>query len=150
VSSRQDERFLNYSLAGLLPQESRFVLDAELHVFSQLAPLSENCTIVEQQQLTAVEFDILSTVLSQHPYYCPLVNLLAAYRHSSVERCLPLLTRALEEGELEYVMRPVRGLVSRVRAKLRPFGLDIRSMLETGYMLLPDDKPVRQNGGRRS
>jgi len=34
-------------------------------------------------------------------------------------------------------MRPVRNLLGRARLKLRPFGIDIRSMIQKGYMLIP-------------
>ena len=41
-------------------------------------------------------------------------------------------------------MRPVRNVLSRVRFKMRSFGIDITSILETGYILMV--KPQLQQG----
>jgi hypothetical protein len=46
--------------------------------------------------------------------------------------------RALDEGDIDDIMRPVRNLLHRARIKLHRFGLDVRSIQETGYMLVHD------------
>ncbi len=136
--SEAQKRFISYSLSNLLPEDSKLVLDNELRILSELRPLGEACDIVEQQQFTDQEWILLCTVLASHPYYCPFADLLSAQTGKSLEKCQRVINRALEEGDIDVVMRPVRNILSRCRLKTRPFGLDIRSMIETGYVLMPD------------
>ncbi|MEO6891597.1 MAG: hypothetical protein ABI324_21625, partial [Ktedonobacteraceae bacterium] len=49
-------------------------------------------------------------------------------------------------GGFEQEMRPVRNVVSRTRLKLLSIGVDVISILETGYMLHPP--PVRPRKSR--
>ncbi len=142
--SESQERFISYSLSNLLPEDSKLVLDNKLRILSQLRPLDEACSIVEQQQFSDQEWVLLREVLATHPYFCPFANLLAAQTGTSLEECQRVVNRALEEreeGDLDTVLRPVRNTLSRCRLKTRHFGLDIRSMIETGYMLMPDNRP---------
>ena len=136
--SELQERFISYGLSNLLPEDSKLVLDNELRILSELRPLGEACNIVEQQQFTDQEWILLCMALASHPYYCPFADLLAAQTGRPLEKCQRAVNRALEEGDIDAVMRPVRNTLSRCRLKTRPFGLDIRSMIETGYVLMPD------------
>ena len=53
---------------------------------------------------------------------------------------LSQLVGQLHEAQLEGVwdqeMRPVRNVLSRTRLKMRTFGIEIASILETGYVLM--------------
>jgi len=49
---------------------------------------------------------------------------------------------AHESGEWDALMCPMRNVLSRLRLKLRPFGIEIVSLVEVGYALVP----ARQRG----
>ncbi|MBO0796613.1 MAG: hypothetical protein J2P36_37490, partial [Ktedonobacteraceae bacterium] len=55
---------------------------------------------------------------------------------AAIERCRQRLQDAQEMGVWDLEMRPVRNVLSRTRHKTRVIGLDISSILETGYLLM--------------
>ncbi len=55
---------------------------------------------------------------------------------TAVARCRERLQEAQESGVWDQEMRPVRNVLSRTRLKTRTFGIEISSILETGYILL--------------
>ncbi len=55
---------------------------------------------------------------------------------TTVERCRQRLQEAQEAGVWDQEMRPVRNVLSRTRLKTRAFGIEISSILETGYILM--------------
>ena len=59
---------------------------------------------------------------------------------TTVEHCRQQLQEALEAGVWDQQMRPVRNVLSRIRYKMRSFGIDITSILETGYILMVTEK----------
>ncbi|MBO0792593.1 MAG: hypothetical protein J2P36_16820, partial [Ktedonobacteraceae bacterium] len=86
------------------------------------------------------------------PYYCPYEVMYASFYNGKVsdkvvERCRRRLLEAQEEGIWDQEMRPVRGALSRARLKLRPFGIDISSILSTGYILMVGDMRSPVVGG---
>jgi hypothetical protein len=95
--------------------------------------------IVEQQHLTDNEFYLLLEVFASFPYYCAFENLLSVQTGRSVDKCSVELIRARAEGEWDFLMQPVRNMLSRSRIKLRSFGLDVRSIMDTGYILMRDN-----------
>lgn len=147
MPSETHERFSSYSLSGLLPENHALVLDHELRVLTQFQTVGQACTIVEQQQFTDQEWELLCALIETYPYYCPFAHLLAAKEGKSLSRCEQVVNRALNEGDINEVMRPTRNILSRVRLKLHCFGIDIRSMIETGYMLLPDKQQAAAKKG---
>lgn len=54
-----------------------------------------------------------------------------------IERMRQQAYEARESGEWDALMRPMRNVLSRIRLKLRPFGIKIVSLLELGYALVP-------------
>ena len=56
------------------------------------------------------------------------------------KRARQQLQEALEAGVWDQQMRPVRNVLSRIRYKMRSFGIDITSILETGYILMVTEK----------
>ena len=98
-----------------------------------------------QQQFTAGEMSVLMPLLEAFPYYCPYEVLLASFQYGNVteatdERCRQHLQEAQEEGIWDQEMRPMRNVLSRARLKLRSLGIEISTILETGYILknVPD------------
>jgi hypothetical protein len=94
-----------------------------------------------QQQFTASELSLLLPLLEQFPHYCPYEVMFASFYNGvitedTIEHCRIRLQDALEDGCWDQQLRPVRNVLSRIRFKLRGFGLDIVSILETGYILM--------------
>ncbi len=54
-----------------------------------------------------------------------------------IERMREQAYEARESGEWDALMCPMRNVLSRVRLKLRPFGIKIVSLVEVGYALVP-------------
>ncbi len=54
-----------------------------------------------------------------------------------IERMRRRWYAAQEEGVADSVLRPVRNVLSRVRLKVQAMGLDVVSLLDLGYQLLP-------------
>jgi hypothetical protein len=42
----------------------------------------------------------------------------------------------MDYGTWDHEMRPLRNVLSRTRLKIKDFGMDILSILETGYILM--------------
>jgi hypothetical protein len=101
-------------------------------------------TITEQQLFSPGEMFVIQALLENAPDYCPYEVVLAAITGKSVERCRARLGEADEEGAIDALMRPVRNLLARCRLKLRPFGIQVRSMVHTGYLLVPLKSGIRE------
>ena len=87
---------------------------------------------------------VIETLLTNYPDYCPYEVVLSAMMDKSLEKCRERVLWGLEEGAVDVVVRPARNLLGRARLKLRPFGIDIRSMIQIGYMLTPLKKKIRE------
>ena len=126
-------RFKRFTLPKLLPTASILLLDTEQGVLSLLT----EGTITEQQLVSPSEMYVIEALLSNHPDYCPYEAVLSAMTGKSLEQCRERVLWGLDEGAIDVVMRPVRNLLGRCRMKLRPFGIQVRSMIHTGYVLVP-------------
>ena len=76
--------------------------------------------------------------------------MLASFAHrmiteATIERSRVRLQEAQDEGLWDYTMRPVRNVLSRTRLKMRSVGVEIASILETGYVLM--ELPARKRRG---
>jgi hypothetical protein len=133
----QDARFISYQLSKLL--DGMIVFDSETQTVTLLAQeQEEEPRIIEQQRFTDQEFDVLRVIFDHYPDYSPLAYLLASQSARALHRCQDEVQRALEDGDIDEVMRPVRNLLHRARIKLHRFGLDVCSIQETGYLLVLD------------
>lgn len=148
-----DEAIMHFELADLLPAEQALALNTRL---GTLALLSNNSaaaypTLLVEQQFSGSEMSMLIPLLQSYPHYCPYEVLLASFNcgnttDANVERYRLRLQEAQFAGVWDYEMRPVRNILSRTRFKLREFGIEISSILETGYILiyLPMRKTARE------
>ena len=137
----EQKRFTSYTLLV----EGTLVFNGETKTVTLLASQEQQeRTVTEQQRFTDQEFVIMETVFGQYPDYCPYADLLCAQSMRLLQHCQYEVLRALDEGHIDDLMRPVRNLLHRVRIKLRRFGLDVRSIQETGYLLVLD-----RNGFKR-
>ena len=144
------ESIRHFSLQDALPAGHTLALNIELATLSYISSGGEAPQLVAQQQFTASELSILLPLLDSYPYYCPYEVLYASFYNGNiteaiVARCRQRLQNALEIGTWDQEMRPLRNVLSRTRLKLRTFGLNIASILETGCILrlMPAEMPAR-------
>jgi hypothetical protein len=130
-------------LENLLPQDQILALNTRLGTLALLAVDQANShpSLLAEQQFSSSEMSVLVPLLQSHPHYCPYEVLLASFNCGnttdiSVERYRLRLQEAQFAGVWDYEMRPVRNILSRTRFKLRDFGIEISSILETGYILI--------------
>ena len=125
----------------MLPEGQTLVLNTALGTLSLLSNGETLPRLLIQQQFTCSELSLLLPLLEQFPHYCPYEVMFASFYNGAItedtiERCRIQLQEALEDGCWDQQLRPVRNVLSRIRFKLRGFGLDIMSILETGYILM--------------
>ncbi|SRR6266571_3130762 len=139
----------HFPLPGLLPEGQVFALNMHLGTLSQLGVSpDQQPRIIREQRFTESEVCILVPLLSSYPHFCPYELLHASFNSHDVTkeqivRSRERLHQTQEEGLWEYEMLPIRNMLSRVRLKLRDFGLDITSIHEVGYILLGDLRILR-------
>ena len=142
VTTTQDAEIIRYfTLQGALQEGQTLVLNTALGTLSLLSNGDTMPRLLIQQQFTASELSLLVPLLEQFPHYCPYEVMFASFYNGiitedTIERCRVQLQEALEAGCWDQQLRPVRNVLSRIRFKLRGFGLDIISILETGYILM--------------
>jgi hypothetical protein len=136
-----NEEILYFSLEGTLPAGHTLVLNTRLGTFSYLSRGIDRPRLEIQQQFTSSELSLLCPLLEMYPHYCPYEVMFASFYNGTitdaiVEQYRQRLYEALEADVWDQQLRPIRNVLSRTRIKLRPFGIDISSILETGYILL--------------
>jgi hypothetical protein len=132
------QRFKHFCLQALTGDRV-LVLNGEQCILSAVA----EGEIVEQQMLAPSEMYVIEELLKTYPEYCPNEVLLSAMTGQSIERCQEKVLWGQEERAVDAVMRPVRNLLGRCRMKLRPFGVEIKSLTNMGYVLIPIKGRVR-------
>jgi hypothetical protein len=135
------EEVLHFSLQGLLPMGHTLALNTTLGTLSHLVCKQDRPHMLMEQQFTTSEICVLMPLLESYPYYCPYEVLLASFTsgrvtETTIARCRKRLQEAQEAGVWDQEMRPVRNVLSRTRLKTRAFGIEISSILETGYILM--------------
>ena len=140
---QSDDDILHYTMEELLPVGHTLAMNVLLGTLSLIANDSTlpYPRMVAEQQFTMSELSLLLPLLNSHPHYCPYEVLLANFNHrmiteATIERSRKRLQEALDEGVWDQEMRPVRNVLSRTRLKMRSFGVEIASILETGYVLM--------------
>ncbi|HZU00424.1 MAG TPA: hypothetical protein VFA10_12210 [Ktedonobacteraceae bacterium] len=135
------EDILHFSLQGVLPSGHLLAVNPLLGTLSYIVNEDHHPRLIMQQQFTAGEMSVLMPLLEAYPYYCPYDTLLASFQYgnvteATVERCREHLQEAQEEGIWDQEMRPMRNVLSRARLKLRTFGIEVSTIVETGYILM--------------
>ena len=145
------QEMLYFAPGGLIPAGHTLVLNRELGTLSHLSKGTDRPRLVMQQQFTSSELSLLLPLLELFPDYCPYEVMFASFYNGTitdetVELSRQRLYEALERGTWDQQLRPLRNVLSRTRMKLRPFGIDISSILETGYILMitvrPDSREI--------
>lgn len=141
--SQADEAIIHFELANLLSEDQTLALNTRLGTLTLLTQdtASTRPTVLVEQQFTSGEMNILLPLFQNHPHYCPYEIILASFNtgtvtEAAIERYRLRLQEAQFAGVWDYEMRTVRNVLSRARLKLRDFGLEISSILETGYLLI--------------
>lgn len=137
-----DETIIHFELANLLPDDQILALNSRFGTLSLLTSQSETThpVLLGEQQFSSSEMSVLIPLLQLYPHYCPYEVLLANFNcgntaEETIERFRLRLQEAQFAGVWDYEMRPVRNILSRTRFKLRDLGIEISSILETGYIL---------------
>jgi hypothetical protein len=144
---KQDsENIMHFSLMDALPVGDTLALNRSLGTLSYISCTEGRPMLVQQQQFTDGEMRVLLPLIEQFPYYCPYEIMFASFyngntNEKTVARCRERLQEAMYEGIWDQEMRPVRNVLSRTRLKMRTFGFDISSILETGYILMFESRP---------
>jgi len=137
-----EERILHFSLQEALPSSPHTLpLDLGYRTLSALSCTDERPLLLQQEQFTVGEMSVVLPLLESFPYYCPHELLFAHFYNGHISdkivaHCRQHLQESAEAGLWDQEMRPVRSALSRARLKLRPFGIDISSILATGYILM--------------
>lgn len=150
ISRSEIERILYFDLQSALPEGHVLALNIRLGTLSYLRTGQGKwpCMLAEQQ-FTSGEISLLQPLLEHYPYYCPHEVMFANFYNGmvterTIARARQRLQEALDYGTWDHEMRPVRNVLSRARLKLKDFGLDVLSILETGYILMVTAKPVEE------
>ncbi|GHO49196.1 hypothetical protein [Ktedonospora formicarum] len=142
--TEKDHEGMVFVLEGLFPPATTLIFNPILGTLLLLAIQAKGGTnipvLVKEEQFTTAEICVLLPILQSFPYYCSYATLLASLNwgrvtESTTAQAHERLQEATEAGTWDAEMRPVRNLLSRVRPKLRRCGIEIASILETGYML---------------
>jgi hypothetical protein len=138
-----DEAIIHFELPNLLPEDQTLALNTRLGTLALLTsnPETVHPILLDEQQFSSSELSVLVPLLQMHPHFCPYEVLLASFNNgntdeATVARFRLRLQEAQFAGVWDYEMRPVRNILSRTRFKLRDFGIEISSILETGYILI--------------
>jgi len=132
---------VHFSLKGLLPAGHMLALNLALGTLSLISNTTDGAKLTAEQQFTNSEICVLRPMLESYPHFCPYEVLLASFNsghvtEQAIDRCRQRLQEAQEEGVWDQEMRPIRNVLSRTRLKMHTFGIDIFSILETGYVLM--------------
>src|SRR5690348_3240626 len=132
-------KFEYHSLSEILPEGLQLAVHTGEGLTSGgiLTVLPAGAQIVGQELVSNQELWVLMALLSDFPYHTSYDALLSALTGESVETCRRKLHQAEADGSWDVAIRPVRNILSRVRHKLQPLGINLVSIIETGYMLQP-------------
>ena len=153
VLAESSEEIIHFSLQGILSPDQSLALNTTLGTLSLLVDRDGKPVLVSEQQLTTGEMCAFLPLLEHYPYYAPYENLLASFltgkaSELAIARYRKRLQDAKQHDEenkdeeqtsataWDQEMRPLRNALSRVRLKVRSLGLEVNSILETGYILM--------------
>jgi hypothetical protein len=164
--SKVDDLYF-FLLEGLLPAGQALSVNTTNLIISLVSTNSVNGNnpILLQQSLTETDIRLLLLLL-QSPYFCPQellrAGLFCSYSgllaglfssetaagaewQTTIEEQRLLLRRAQERGTWKKELKPLYNALSKLRSKLRPFGLQVANCASSSaYALLPLPQLQRQ------
>ncbi|HTI14435.1 MAG TPA: hypothetical protein VL461_07695 [Dictyobacter sp.] len=145
---RHNDKILHFSLQDSLPPGHTMALNTSFGTLSYLVCDEMSIPrLVRQEQFTHTEMSVLMPLLELFPYYCPYEVLYASFYgggkadEEQIAQARTHLDDAMVNGTWDQEMRPIRCALSRTRLKMRSFGVDISSILATGYILMVASHP---------
>jgi hypothetical protein len=127
----QPGSLLHLPLAGLLPDNQKLVINPTARtaiLFAQTSP--GEADVVTVQQFSPNGMRVLIPLLQAYPNYCPYETLLAHLFSLSLDEA----RRQLREIR-KIVLRSVRRAIGSLATALGAFGLRVRSVRDTGYLV---------------
>lgn len=142
------ELFPTYPLPGLLPDGALLVYNPTLATLVCLRCDQDAPRLLAEQQFSPNEACLLRPLLASYPDYCAYEVLHASFysppdsplfdlRDPTVARSRKRLEAMRKQGRWDEDMRPLRNALSRVRLKLHTLSIDVKSILDTGCLLMP-------------
>lgn len=158
VQRSGEDELLFFSLEGLLPIGQALSVNTSYLILSLISTHAENDNPILLQELLTETDARLLLLLLELPYYCPQEVLRASLFYSysgllaglfssdtaaraewqtTVEQQRLLLQRAQEVGSWKKELKSLYNALSKLRAKLHPFGLEIALLASSSaYSLL--------------
>jgi hypothetical protein len=127
----QPGSLLHLPLASLLPDNQKLVINPSARtaiLFAQTSP--GEADVVTVQQFSPNGMRVLIPLLQAYPNYCPYETLLVALFSLTLDEA----RRQLSEIR-EITLRSVRRAIGSLATGLCAFGLRVRSVRSTGYLV---------------
>ena len=137
----EHEEIMHFSFASILPDNATLALHPIKKTLAYLIDDDGRPRMEHIEVFTDTEMRVILPLLENAPSYCPHEVLYASLNRgntteATVARCRQRLLEAQEAGVWEHEIRPTRNTISRARLKLRAFGIDVKSIIDTGYLLV--------------
>ena len=121
AARKDDEPIQALSIPDVLP--GTLVLHRSLGVLVHLTCEQGTPCLLWAQRFTEIEQSVLLPLFAWHPDSCPLEVMLASFLASTsdtaIARARKQLYAAMDSGEVELLLRPMRTVLSCVRITLR-------------------------------
>ena len=150
TASQANNKILHFSLQDSLPVGHTLAMNTAFGTLSYLVCEQGGLPrLMCQEPFTNTKMSVLMPLLEMFPYYCPYEVLYASFysngkvNEENIASARERLEEAMVDGSWDQEMRPVRCALSRTRLKMRSFGVDISSILSTGYILMLVARPDR-------
>lgn len=141
MAEQAEERFLTFTLFGVLPEGTKIRLDSITRIVTRI---ESDGSFSEQVTFPPGEYDVFVALLSAHPYYASREALLSAYSRRSLEDCIKRINDAQDANDVDLAVKQVRGVLHRARAKMHMLGLEAQAVVDTGYILMTYTYPERK------
>lgn len=146
-----EEEIEHIMLGDLFPPGHVFALHLPLQTLTHLhlVPDTPYPQVLAQVQFTDREFDLVRPLYHHYPQFVPYEVMLTSFTRGfaqvnerSVSKTRQHLEAARqEEGLWDVELRAMRNVMTRTRAKLHQVGVEVVTMLATGYLLMKYAQP---------
>jgi hypothetical protein len=121
-----------------LPKSRILLANADTRTLSFLATDAQRSSqnILIQQRFSPSEWQILDLLLQSFPQAVEHNHLFALFYHISPQQSRRRLDAAQRNGQLREILRPLRGIITSLRRKLRPFSLGIAVQQGISYAII--------------
>ncbi len=134
-----EKRLVEQVLRHLLPEGAMPIASPDKRAIALFwgSDASQNSIVL----FTPGEWKVLLALAESYPHYSPYEVILSQLTSTPPEHCRQLLHDAEQKRTLRQELRPIRRTVWSLRSKLRPFALEVPSVLEAGYTLSSLSRP---------